>query len=124
MVKLKPTTKKTNLESAADLIRQERRKYNKLLHESVTGKHQEYNTEDLMRLVGTLEAAYNHTLAAIAGSGDIYCILKHISYAIVLVGELDKPNLTKLYNILGIVSGGVIKPCLACQQDIEEVVDK
>lgn len=104
------------LKTASELIREERRKYNNLLQEVVNGK-EEYNAEDLMRLVGTLEAAYNHCLASIASDGDIYCLLKHISYAIILVGELDAPDVSPLYDIMAIISNGRIEPCSACKQE-------
>ena len=105
------------LRYVADLIREERRKYNNLLRNLVEGKATEYNSEDLMRLVGTLEAAYNHALASIAGDGDIYCLLKHISYAIILVGELDNPDVESLYEVMTIISDGKVEACIACKSD-------
>lgn len=105
------------LKTAAEMIRIERRKYNNLLESVVSGETAEYNSEDLMRLVGTLEAAYNHALASIASDGDIYCLLKHISYAIILVGELDAPEVEPLYDILAVITDGRIEPCEACKQD-------
>lgn len=106
------------LKSAAEMIRAERRKYNDLLRAVVDGK-EEYNSEDLMRLVGTLEAAYNHALASIASDGDIYCLLKHISYAIILVGELDTPDVEPLYDILAVITNGKIEPCSSCKREEE-----
>lgn len=105
------------LKAAAELVREERRKYNNLLLDVVAGKAEEYNTEDLMRLVGTLEATYNHILASLAADGDIYCMLKHLSYAIILVGELDHPDVEALYEVLSIVSNGVLEPCLSCKRE-------
>lgn len=105
------------LKIVADLIRGQRRYYNVLLNKVVAGTATEYNSEDLMRLVGTLEAAYNHALASIASDGDIYCLLKHLSYAIILAGELDEPNVEPLYEIIAIISDGKIEPCEACKQD-------
>jgi len=107
------------LKTAAEMLREERRKYNNLLKEVVAGK-EEYNSEDLMRLVGTLEAAYNHALASVASDGDIYCLLKHVSYAIILVGELEKPDVQPLYDILAIITAGRVEPCSACKQDAKE----
>ena len=107
------------LKTASELIREERRKYNKLLVEVVEGR-EEYNSEDLMRLVGTLEAAYNHALASIASDGDVYCLVKHLSYAIILVGELEKPDVQPLYDILAIITDGRVEPCSACKQDAKE----
>ena len=107
------------LKTAAEMLREERRKYNNLLKEVGAGK-EEYNSEDLMRLVGTLEAAYNHALASVASDGDIYCLLKHVSYAIILVGELEKPDVQPLYDILAIITDGRVEPCSACKQDAKE----
>lgn len=105
------------LKTAAEMLRDERRKYNNLLKEVVEGGAEEYNSEDLMRLVGTLEAAYNHALAAIASDGDIYCLLKHVAYAIILVGELDGPDVEPLYTVMTIITNGRIEPCKACRDD-------
>lgn len=105
------------LKTAAEMIREERRKYNNLLRDVVEGRTEEYNSEDLMRLVGTLEAAYNHALASTASDGDIYCLLKHIAYAIILVGELDSPDVEPLYDIMAVITDGKIEPCQACQHD-------
>lgn len=110
------------LKTAAELLRTERRKYNKLLQEVVNGK-EEYNSEDLARILGTLEAAYNHCLASIASDGDIYCLLKHCSYAIILAGELDVPDVEPLYEILTIISNGRIEPCAACREERNKNVE-
>lgn len=104
------------LATAADLIREERRRYNNLLKEVAEGK-EEYNSEDLMRLVGTLEAAYNHALASLASDGDIYCLLKHISYAIILAGEMQEADVEPLYTIMTIITNGRIEPCAACHRE-------
>ena len=105
------------LKTAAEILREERRKYNNLLQSYVKGEAQEYNAEDLMRLVGTLEAAYNHALASIASDGDIYCLLKHVSYAIILVGELDSPDVEKLYDVIAIITDGKIEACMSCHRE-------
>lgn len=107
---------RNRLKTAAEMIRTERRKYNNLLREIVNGTT-EYNSEDVMRLVGTLEAAYNHALASIAADGDIYCLLKHISYAIILAGELDSPDVENLYDILAVISNGKIESCSSCKRE-------
>ena len=60
------------LELVALDIQSERRRRNNQLLAAVKGEEDIYNLEDLMRLVGTLEAAYNHCVASIAGDGDIY----------------------------------------------------
>lgn len=105
------------LKTAAEMVRGERRKYNKLLKLLTEGSLREYNGEDLMRLVGTLEAAYNHLLASIASDGDVYCVLKHLSYAIILVGELDSPDVETLYDIMTIITDGRVAPCASCHRE-------
>ena len=103
-------------------IRDLRRKYNNILNDVANGEEKEYNGEDLVRLVGTLEAAYNHCLVSLASDGDIYCLLKHISYAIILAGEMDVPEVEDLYDIMTILSDGRIEPCSSCKR--EEIKDK
>lgn len=109
--------KLTQIKAAAEMIREERRKYNNMLKDVVNGNATEYNSEDLMRLVGTLEAAYNHALASVASDGDVYCLLKHISYAIILVGELDNADVEPLYDILAIITNGKVEPCASCKRE-------
>ena len=103
-------------------IRDLRRKYNNILNDVANGEEKEYNGEDLVRLVATLEAAYNHCLVSLASDGDIYCLLKHISYAIILAGEMDVPEVESLYEIMTIISDGRIEPCSSCKR--EEIKDK
>lgn len=111
-----------SLKYVIPIIRDLRRKYNNVLKDVAEGKLEEYNGEDLVRLVGTLEAAYNHALVSLASDGDIYCLLKHISYAIILAGEMDSPDVEDLYEIMTIVSDGHIEPCSSCKR--EEDKDK
>lgn len=108
---------KDALKTAAEMLREERRKYNNLLKKVVAGDAEEYNSEDLMRLVGTLEAAYNHALASIASDGDIYCLVKHVSYAIILIGELDSPDVETMYDIMAIITNGKVEPCESCRRE-------
>ena len=104
------------LELVAVDIQEERRRRNNQLLQAVKGEVEIYNLEDLMRLVGDLEAAYNHCVASIAGDGDIYCLLKHIAYAIILAGEVDG-DATTLYQIMATITGEKIQPCKACKQE-------
>ena len=109
---------KARLKGSAELIREERRYYNNKLQDVVEGTD-EYNSEDLMRLVGTLEAAYNHALASLDSDQDIYCLLKHMSYAIILAGELEisEGDVGRLYDIMTIISNGRIEPCESCRRE-------
>lgn len=94
-----------------------RRKYNNILNDVAKGEGVEYNGEDLVRLVGTLEAAYNHCLVSLTTDGDIYCLLKHTAYAIILAGEMDVPEVDDLYEIMTIISDGRIEPCSSCKRE-------
>jgi len=106
------------LEVVALDIQEERRRRNNQLLQAVKGELDIYNLEDLMRLVGTLEAAYNHCMASIAGDGDIYCLLKHISYAIILAGEVDG-DAASLYQIMATITEDKIQPCASCKGEEE-----
>lgn len=107
------------LKSVLTRIRDLRRKYNNILNDVANGEEKEYNGEDLVRLVGTLEAAYNHCLVSLASDGDIYCLLKHTAYAIILAGEMDAPDVEELYEIMTIISDGRIEPCSSCKREEE-----
>lgn len=72
-----------------------------------------------LRLVGELNAAYNHCVASIAGDGDIYCLLKHLATAITLAGEVDG-DATAIYQIVATVTQDKIQPCAACRQEEEK----
>lgn len=113
---------KETLELVALDIQAERRRRNNQLLQAVQGELDIYNLEDLMRLVGTLEAAYNHCIASIAGDGDIFCLLKHIAYAIILAGEVDG-DAASLYQIMAVITNEKIQPCAACRLE-ETTVEK
>lgn len=116
--------RKAQLLTVVTKLRDLRRHYNNILKDVAEGKVAEYNGEDLVRLVGTLEAAYNHALVSIASDGDIYCLLKHCAYAIILAGEMDSPDVEELYEIMTIISDGRIEPCASCKREEEEDKDK
>lgn len=106
------------LEVVALDIQEERRRYNKMFLDAVKGEISIFNLEDLMRLLGTLEAAYNHALAAY-DSLDIYCLLKHMAYAIILAGEVDG-DVASLYQIMATITDEKVQPCQSCLQDREK----
>lgn len=112
---------KETLELVALDIQAERRRRNNQLLQAVQGELDVYNLEDLMRLVGTLEAAYNHCIASIAGDGDIFCLLKHIAYAIILAGEVDG-DAASLYQIMAVITDEKIQPCAACKGEEDGTV--
>lgn len=107
------------LEVVALDIQAERRRRNNQLLQAVKGELDIYNLEDLLRLVGELNAAYNHCVASIAGDGDIYCLLKHLATAIVLAGEVDG-DATAIYQMVATITNDKIQPCAACRQEEEK----
>lgn len=111
---------KIRLGVVADMIKELRRKYSKRLVDMVKDPSDDiYEIEDLTRLIGTLEASYNHALASIAGDGDIYCLVgKHLPYALVLAGEVGEPT-EPIYTILSILTEGKIEACVDCRTDEE-----
>lgn len=113
---------KETLELVALDIQTERRRRNAQLLDYVEGRAEVYNGEDLARLTGELNAAYNHCVASIAGDGNIYCLLKHISTAIVLAGEVDG-DAAALYQIMSVISNQKIQPCSACRQDASGILE-
>lgn len=113
---------KETLELVALDIQEERRRRNNQLLDLVEGRAEIYNGEDLARLVGELNAAYNHCVASIAGDGNIYCLLKHISTAIVLAGEVDG-DAEALYQILAAITDGKIEACKACRDEMSDTIE-
>ena len=106
------------LEVVALDIQAERRRRNNQLLQAVKGELDIYNLEDLLRLVGELNASYNHCVASIAGDGDIYCLLKHLATAIVLAGEVDG-DATAIYQMVATITNDKIQPCKACKDEEE-----
>ena len=107
---------KSLLEVVALDIQAERRRRNNQLLQAVNGETEIYNLEDLLRLVGELNSAYNHCVASIAGDGDIYCLLKHLATAVVLAGEVDG-DATAIYQMVATITNDKIQPCVACHQE-------
>lgn len=115
--------KRILLELVAERIQEERRRYNNLLLQAVQKKIEVYNTEDLFRIVGELNCAYNHCIASLAGDGDIYCILKHLATSVILAGEVDG-NANELYQIVDTLTDGVVAPCKACHDEESDNKEK
>lgn len=99
-----------------DDVQRERREINKLLFALAIGEEEHENAEDIMRAVGELNATYNHIVAIENDIEDIswYCVLKHISTAVVLYGEIGRSTKV-LYGILELISDGRITSCKACK---------
>lgn len=107
----------------SDLIIQEcRREANQALLNYLNDSLEVYNAEDLMRLVGELNCVHNHIEASLVDEDhDIYCIIKHLSTAIILAGECYRNIVKRLYGVFGILSDGKIRPCSACRREENEV---
>lgn len=110
------------LEVVALDIQAERRRRNNQLLSYIKGEEDIYNGEDLMRLVGELNAAYNHCVASIAGDNDIYCLLKHLSTSVVLAGEVDG-DATAIYQIIATLTNDKVQPCKACKDEEKDNVE-
>lgn len=107
-----------NIEKAIPLIKKLRREYSKILLQTLAGSKQaSLETEDLIRLIGHLQATYDHLLAAKAHDGDLYCVLgKHLPAALILAGEIGT-DVSSIYNIMGTLTDGKIEPCSACKAE-------
>lgn len=112
---------KDRIKAAATLTRDLRRKYNNLLVQVVEGHKTEYNIADLARLLGELECLYLHLHEWVAsGDSSLLCCLKHGSCALILAGEMDEPELEPFYELLAIISNGIIEPCQSCAREKDE----
>lgn len=106
----------------ADLVQDERRRYNKMLDDYIAGKIDVYNSEDLFRLVGELNATYNHIISMLASEHlNIYCCLKHLATAYVLANEVDG-DCQNIMNIVELITNGKIKACQACSDDVNQLI--
>lgn len=107
------------IDMIADSIQMVRRWRNNQLVSAVYGDISIYNLEDLVRLVGNLNAAYEHICSAKATddpSRAMFCVYKHLSTALVQSEEVDGNN-TAIHDILSLMSGGKITACSACDDD-------
>ena len=110
----------TRLQTAVTKTRELRRHYNNLLVGVVEGNKTEYNIGDLARLLGELECLYMHLLEWISsGDSALLCCLKHATCSLILAGEMDEPNLDPIYEILVLISNGVVQSCQSCARETE-----
>lgn len=107
------------LELVGQQINEERRRRNRQLLSFVKGEIDLYNAEDLMRLVGSLNAAYDHIVASMAAEPNIYCVLKHLATAIILAGEVDG-DAEAIYQAMSALTDGKIEPCEICKKENKE----
>lgn len=107
---------KENIEKAIPKIRELRREYSRMIEFAIESEDK-YECEDMIRLVGHLQAAYDHLLASRVHDGDLYCVLgKHLPTALILAGEVGW-EVGPIYEIMSILTDGKIKPCSACKED-------
>lgn len=113
------------LKTAAEKTRELRRYYNNILVSVVEGNRKEYNIGDLARLVGELECLYMHLLEWVSSEDSaLLCCLKHATCALVLMGEMDEPDLEPIYVILALISNGVIQTCQSCAREEDKAGDE
>lgn len=104
------------IEKAIPKIKALRRQYSKMV-EIVLASEDKYECEDLLRLIGHLQASYDHLLASRVHDGDLYCVIgKHLPACLILAGEIGI-EVGPIYEILSILSDGKIEPCSACKED-------
>ena len=104
------------IDKALPLLKELRRTYSRAI-ESALDSEDKYECEDLIRLVGHLQASYDHLLASKAGDGDLYCVLgKHLPTALILAGEIGE-DVGPIYTIMSILTDGKIQSCSACKDD-------
>lgn len=107
---------KENIEKAIPLVKELRREYSRLI-EFTLESEDKYECEDMLRLVGHLQATYDHLLASRVQDNDLYCVLgKHLPVALILAGEVGV-EVGPIYNIMSVLTDGKIKPCSACKKD-------
>lgn len=106
----------TNIEQAIEKLRILRRQYSNLILATLETADN-YECEDMLRLTGHLQCAYDHLLASRAHDGDLYCVLgKHLPAALILAGEIGI-EVGPIYEIMSILTAGKIEPCSACKAD-------
>ena len=116
------------LAKVIELVQQNRRYLNNILLDLHTGSQTVKNSEDLLRAVGELNAAYRHlkTAQAVWDQEDkleqaTFCIYKHLATAIVHIEEIDEST-SLVYEAIGILSDGKIMACGACDADMDDSV--
>ena len=106
----------------ADLVQDERRRYNKMLDDYIAGKIDVYNAEDLWKICGEMNATYNHICSMLASEHlNIYCCLKHLATAYVLANEVDG-DCQGIMNIVELITNGKIKACQSCSDDVNQLI--
>lgn len=101
---------------AIEKLKTLRRGYSQMV-EIILESEDDYECEDLIRLIGHLQTSYDHLLAARIRDNDIYCVIaKHLPAALILAGEIGYET-GPIYEIMSILTEEKIKPCSACEKD-------
>lgn len=105
-----------NFEEAITRLRTLRRQYSQMIIMTLESSDK-YECEDMIRLAGHLQCAYDHLLASKAHDYDIYCVVgKHLPAALILAGEIGT-EVGPIYQIMSLLTDGKIEPCSACKED-------
>lgn len=115
-----PKVDNNSILKAIKKLKELRRNYSHMV-EVVLESEDNYECEDLLRLIGHLQTAYDHLLAARVRDNDIYCVIaKHLPAALILAGEIGYET-GPIYEVMSILTDGKIKPCSACEEDKKNV---
>lgn len=76
------------------------------------------NGEDAIRLIGNLNAALEH-LANSSDSDSLFCVLKHLSTAMIQATEVFEKS-DEVSTMIGILTNNLILPCSSCKEDREK----
>ena len=112
---------KDTIKQVAEDVQQVRRWRNNQLIDAISGEIQVHNLEDLVRLVGNLNATYQHLCSALTVEDSeraLFCVYKHMATALIQSEEVDG-NTTAIYDILGKLSNNKLQACGACDEDKE-----
>lgn len=112
---------KDSIKEIAEEVQQVRRWRNNQLIDALNGEIQVYNLEDLVRLIGNLNATYQHLCSALTVDDSeraLFCVYKHMATALIQSEEVDG-NTTAMYSILGKLSNNKLQACGACDEDKE-----
>lgn len=96
-----------------------RRACNSHLQALILAKEDIPNLEDLVRLVGNLNCAVEHLSIAVDAktqSSALFCVLKHLSTALILATEVYETS-SEVAEMIGLVSNGLYKTCMDCEND-------
>lgn len=95
-----------------------RRKANTDLLRALDEEDDPKNLEDLVRLVGNLNAALEHLTPSDSATAR-FCVLKHLSTALIQSTEFYEES-SAVAEMIAILSNNKIMPCSSCEDDMEK----